>query len=594
MIFAATVVDTPGDPFAGDPGDALAEDEAVCVRDGVICGRGSLAALRNEHPGEPVTRLDGGLLVPGFVDTHTHFPQIRVIGGLGLPLLDWLEQCALPEESKLADQAYARAVAAEFLDGLIAAGTTSALVFGSHFVAAMDELFAAAQRRGLNITSGLVLSDRILRPDLLNSPQTALADSADLILRWHDRGRLRYAVTPRFSLSASDDMLDACAELLGKGVWFTSHINENLAEIATVAGLFPGARHYLDTYGRHGLVTPRSVFAHNVHPSDAELALLADGGASVAHCPTSNSALGSGLFPLRRHVEHGIHVALGSDVGAGAGLFMPKEALQAYFIQQLLGAAGLPLTPAHLLYLATRAGARALGLDHRVGDFTVGKDFDAVLAAASRGEHAGGQPPPRPRHDRRAGQDLRPGHPGGRGRGVDPGRAGRGSARAGLIPGTPAKPEGQAGAVRPPAAVAGDVLVDAEVVLGVAQHHGERQLAVVEFNDRELELEGFGGQQCAQRAHGHVVQLAVDRLAAIGDRVERRELVADRVEPVSRRGPPLADQRHARDRVVRAPTAHPVAIEKHQGHPRLRGCDRGSSTIISVRKGTHYGPVRHG
>ncbi|HEX9528101.1 MAG TPA: amidohydrolase family protein, partial [Streptosporangiaceae bacterium] len=202
--------------------------------------------------------------------------------------------------------------------------------------------------------------------------------SADLILRWHDRGRLRYAVTPRFSLSASDEMLDACAQLLGKGVWFTSHINENLAEIATVAGLFPGARHYLDTYGRHGLITPRSVFAHNVHPRDAELAVLAEHGASVAHCPTSNCALGSGLFPLRRHVEHGVHVALGSDVGAGAGLFLPKEALQAYFIQQLLGDGGLALTPAHLLYLATRAGAQALGLDDRVGDFAVGKEFDAV------------------------------------------------------------------------------------------------------------------------------------------------------------------------------------------------------------------------
>jgi guanine deaminase len=316
--------------------------------------------------------------VPGFVDAHVHYPQLRAIGGLGLPLLDWLDRYALPEECKLADRSYARAVAAEFLDGLVAAGTTSALVFGSHFAPAMDELFDAAAQRGLNITSGLVLSDRKLPADLLHPPETALADSADLILRWHDLGRLRYAVTPRFSLSASDEMLDACAQLLGKGVWFTSHVNENLAEIATVAGLFPGARHYLDTYCRHGLVTPRSVFAHNVHPGDAELAMLAECGASVAHCPTSNSALGSGLFPLRRHVEHGVRVALGTDVGAGAGLFLPKEALQAYFLQRLLGPAGLPLTPVHLLYLATRAGARALGLDNRVGDLAVGKDFDAV------------------------------------------------------------------------------------------------------------------------------------------------------------------------------------------------------------------------
>jgi guanine deaminase len=384
-IYKGTIVDTPGDPFAGDPADALAEVSALLVREGIICARGTFAALRAEHPDEPVIRLPGGMLVPGFIDTHVHFPQIRAIGGLGMPLLDWLEHCALPEESKLADQAYAREVAGEFLDGLLAAGTTSALVFGSHFAAAMDELFVASEQRGLNITSGLVLSDRILRPDLLRSPEAALADSTELIGRWHGRGRLRYAVTPRFSLSASNAMLDVCAQLLEAGVWFTSHVNENVAEVAAVAGLFPGTRHYLDTYRQHGLVTRRSVFAHNVHASDAELALLAELGASVSHCPTSNCALGSGLFPLRRHVEHGVGLALGSDVGAGAGLFLPKEGLQAYFIQQMLGPSGLTLTPVHLLYLATRAGARALGLDDRVGDFAVGKDFDAVWLQPAAG-----------------------------------------------------------------------------------------------------------------------------------------------------------------------------------------------------------------
>jgi len=386
-IYAATIVDTPGDPFAADPGDVMAVDQdgGLLVRDGIIAARGPLAVLRADHPDEPVTRLPGGILLPGFVDSHVHFPQIRAIGGLGMPLLDWLEHRALPEESKLADQAYAGAVAGEFLDGLICAGTTTALVFGSHFALAMDELFAAAAARGLNITSGLVLSDRILRPDLLSSPEAALASSADLIGRWHDRGRLRYAVTPRFSLSASDEMLDVCAQLLGQGIWFTSHLNENVAEIATVAGLFPDARHYLDTYLRHGLVTTRSVFAHNVHPSDHELTVLAERGAAVSHCPTSNCALSSGLFPLRRHAELGIRVALGSDVGAGSGLFLPKEALQAYFVQQVLGPAGLSLTPVHLLYLATRAGAEALGLADRVGDFTPGKDFDAVWLRPAAG-----------------------------------------------------------------------------------------------------------------------------------------------------------------------------------------------------------------
>ena len=146
-LYAGTIVDTPGDPFAGDPADALAEVSALLVREGIICARGTFAALRAEHPDEPVIRLPGGMLIPGFIDTHVHFPQIRAIGGLGMPLLDWLERCALPEESKLVDQAYAREVASEFLDGLLASGTTSALVFGSHFAAAMDELFAAAEHQ---------------------------------------------------------------------------------------------------------------------------------------------------------------------------------------------------------------------------------------------------------------------------------------------------------------------------------------------------------------------------------------------------------------------------------------------------------------
>jgi guanine deaminase len=210
-----------------------------------------------------------------------------------------------------------------------------------------------------------------------------LAASRALIDRWHGKGRLRYAVTPRFSLSTSDEMLDVCADLLdphgGPGdIWFTSHVNENLAEVATVADLFPGTAHYIDTYHRHGLVTDRSVFAHNVHPTDHELDLMGEAGAWTAHCPTSNSALGSGLFPFARHLKHGVGVALGSDVGAGTGLFLPKEGLQAYFMQQLLGAQGLPLTPVHLLYLVTHAGARALALANRVGTLGVGRDFDAV------------------------------------------------------------------------------------------------------------------------------------------------------------------------------------------------------------------------
>lgn len=386
-IFRGTVIDTAGNPFVEDPDATLTteSDAGLVVADGVIVARGSYAGIRAQHPTETVVDLRGGVLLPGFVDTHVHFPQVRVIGGLGLPLLDWLQRCALPEEVRLADDGYAAQVAAEFLDGLVSAGTTSALVFGSHFAGAMHAFFAAARASGLRITSGQVLSDRALPERLLTTPERALVEGADLIERWHGQDRLRYAVTPRFSLSASEPMLEACQKLLATpGTWFTTHINENGAEIDQVARYFPARAHYLDTYRHHDLITGRSVLAHNVHATDHELAVMAECGAWVAHCPTSNAALGSGLFPLRRHLMHGVRVALGSDVGAGTGFCLLKEGLQAYFAQRLLGPVGYPLGPAHLLYLATRAGALALGLD-QVGDLGIGRQFDAVWLAPQSG-----------------------------------------------------------------------------------------------------------------------------------------------------------------------------------------------------------------
>jgi guanine deaminase len=385
-LYRGAFLDTPESPFGG--GTLRAEvDGALLVRDGVILERGGFAAVRRAHPDEDVVDLTGGLVLPGFVDTHVHFPQVRMIGALGMPLLDWLEQSALPEEALLADPTYAAGVATDFLDGLVAAGTTTALVFGSHFEPAVDALFTQAAQRGLRITSGLVVSDRILRPDLLTSPQRAYDEGRALAERWHDAGRIRYAVIPRFSLSCTDEMLASCAALQAdvEGSFFTSHINENLAEVAAVSELFDECDDYLTSYSRHGLVGSCSVFAHNVHATHDELRVLAEQGAGVAHCPTSNSALGSGLFPLREHVAHGVLVGLGSDVGAGTGFSLLKEGLQAYFMQQLLADRGLPLTSTHLLHLATAAGAAALGLSDDVGTFSVGRQYDAVWLRPSPG-----------------------------------------------------------------------------------------------------------------------------------------------------------------------------------------------------------------
>ncbi|WP_298418561.1 guanine deaminase [Brevibacterium sp.] len=379
IIYRARVFDTPDSPFTG--GRLRSEsDIALVVDDGLITARTDLPTARAAHPDAEVVDLRSGVLIPGLIDTHVHLPQVRAIGHLGRPLLDWLDHCALPEEAKLSDDTYAAAVAEEFLTGLTSAGTTSAMVFGAHFGAAMDIFFSAAAKAGLRITSGLVTSDRNLPEALLTDVETSVAEGQRLIDAWHGTGRLRYAVTPRFSFSAGPELLAAGGALVADNpdIWVTSHINENRDEVTGVAQIHPEALDYLDTYDRAGLLGRRTVLAHNVHPQDRELARIAEVGAVAAHCPTSNSALASGFFPLRRHLEAGVRVALGSDVGAGTGFNLLKEGVQSYFMQQLDPTGGVALDSAHLLHLATSAGAEALALDE-VGDLSVGKRFDAVL-----------------------------------------------------------------------------------------------------------------------------------------------------------------------------------------------------------------------
>jgi guanine deaminase len=380
-IIRARIAHTPRDPFAGEDALETFDDGALAFgADGTIAALGPWSEVRAAHAEARVVDRRDCILLPGLVDTHVHYPQIAVVGAMGLELLDWLRRRTLPEEAKMADLGHAGATARRFVRALAANGTTTALVFGSHFAGAQALLFEAAEARGLRIASGLVVSDRNLRPDLEVTPEAAFAESRALIERWHGRGRLRYAVTPRFAVSCSEAMLDACRALLDErpGLLLTSHVNEHPREIAFVSELFPDARDYLETYERAGLVREGSVLAHNVHVSDDELRRLAAARASVAHCPSSNAFIGSGIFPMARHVRHGVGFGLGTDVGAGTGLSLLKEGLAAYQLQMVRDDRH-PLSPAHLLHLATRSGARALGLDGEIGDLTPGKSADCVL-----------------------------------------------------------------------------------------------------------------------------------------------------------------------------------------------------------------------
>jgi guanine deaminase len=378
-LLRAPLFHTPRNPFYEDGALVCHEDGGLLIRDGRIADCGDYSSLRARNPEAAVIDLRGGFLLPGLVDAHVHFPQLRVLGSWGRSLLDWLEHCALPEEARMSDAAYAAGTAREFVHALVSHGTTTAMVFGAHFSGATAALFEAAEVSGLRIAAGLVLSDRLLRPDLHIDANAAYAQSSELIRKFHKRGRLLYAVTPRFALSASEAILEVCKTLRTEhpDLRFQTHLNENHAEIAEVRRLSPWAQDYFEIYERFGLCGRGAVMAHNVHPMDRELDRLSATSTTIAHCPASSAALGSGTFPMHRHLRARVPFALGTDVGGGTGFGILKEGLQAYLMQRV-AAEPVILDGARLLYLATKAGASALALDHETGDFEPGKSADFV------------------------------------------------------------------------------------------------------------------------------------------------------------------------------------------------------------------------
>ncbi len=354
-------------------------DGLLVVEDGHVTGLGAFeAGLARLPAGTPITHLPGRLITPGFVDAHIHYPQVDVMAAWGSQLLDWLNTHIFPAEQAFADRAHADEAARFFLDQLLANGTTSALVFGTVHKTSVEALFEAALARDMRLIAGKVLMDRGAPEGLTDTIDTGRADTEALIRTWRGRGRLGYAVTPRFAVTSTAAQLAMAGEVAAAhpGVLIHTHMSENLDEIAEVGRLFPGARDYLDVYDRAGLLGPRSVFAHCVHCTDEVLTRLAKAGASAAFCPSSNLMLGSGLFSLKAAWAHGVNTALGTDVGGGGSFSMLSMIGEAYKIGQLRGDT---LDPLHAFYLATLAGARALHIDDRVGNLAPGKEADFVV-----------------------------------------------------------------------------------------------------------------------------------------------------------------------------------------------------------------------
>lgn len=366
----------------GDPGRASSrfevfEDGVLIVEDERIVAVGPAASLL---PGldARIEEFPDGIIVPGFIDCHVHFPQLDIIASFGEQLMDWLERYAYPGEMRLADTEYARELARLFVDQLIVNGTTTALVFATVHKHSAEFLFEEALDRGLRLIAGKVLMDRHAPDALLDTAESGYADSRALIERWQGRGRLGYAITPRFALTSTEAQLEAAGRLATEfpETWIHTHLAENHREIDEVAAEFPGSGSYLGVYERFGLLRERAVFAHCLHLDDDDRRHMASAGAAAAFCPTSNLFLGSGLYDLERMVAAGVRTGLATDVGGGTTLSMLRTMGEAYKVLQLQNQA---LTAGGALYLATLGAAEALGIEAHVGNFLPGKEADFVV-----------------------------------------------------------------------------------------------------------------------------------------------------------------------------------------------------------------------
>ncbi|WP_339490532.1 guanine deaminase [Pseudomonas sp. EL_65y_Pfl2_R95] len=354
------------------------EDGILIVDDGRIVKVGHADDLLGTLNGIEVTEYRDALITPGFIDTHIHYPQTGMIASYGEQLLDWLNTYTFPTEKQFADKAHAADVAGIFLKELLRNGTTTALVFASVHKQSVDALFEASEALNLRMIAGKVLMDRNAPDYLTDTAESGYADSKELIERWHGKGRLHYAVTPRFAPTSTPEQLELAGKLYHEfpDLYMHTHLSENLKEIEWVKALFPERKGYLDVYDHYKLIGARSVFAHGVHLCDEECKRLSETGSAIAFCPTSNLFLGSGLFDLKKLEQHGVRVGLGTDVGGGTSFSQLQSLNEAYKIMQLQGK---KLDPFKSLYLATLGSANALYLDDKIGNFESGKDADFIV-----------------------------------------------------------------------------------------------------------------------------------------------------------------------------------------------------------------------
>jgi guanine deaminase len=377
QAYRAGLLHFHADPAFNEHAHAWHADGLLVVQDGRVLAAGDHDRLLPTLPaGVPVIDYRGQIITPGFIDTHLHFPQTDMIASPAPGLLPWLDTYTFPTERRFDDPVHARAVADGFLDELLRNGTTTAAVYCTVHAGSVDALFEASAARNLRMVGGKVLMDRHC-PDFLRDTAD-LRESEALIHRWHHQGRALYAITPRFAPTSTASQLGAAGELAAAypDTFIQTHVAENGDEVAWVRELFPDHRSYLDVYAQHGLMRPRALFGHCIWLDEDDFALMADTGAAIAHCPTSNLFLGSGLFDIARADAVRAHVTFGTDVGAGTSFSMLQTMNEAYKVARLKGSY---LPALRMFYLATLGAARGMGLEGTIGNFAAGAEADFIV-----------------------------------------------------------------------------------------------------------------------------------------------------------------------------------------------------------------------
>lgn len=364
------------DPTDTDDNHLYLEDGAILIEDGRILAVDDYAKLA--RPGLPEIDHRPHLILPGFIDTHIHFPQVQVIASWGAQLLDWLNTYTFPEETRFAQQGHAPAMADAFLNLLTAHGTTTAVAFCSVHPQSAEALFTAAHARNMAMVAGKVMMDRNAPPEVLDTPQQGYDDSKALIARWHGKGRQRYAITPRFAITSTPEQMEMAGQLVREhpDCHIQTHLSENRDEIDFTLSLYPQARDYLDIYESYGLLGDRILLGHSIHLEPREIARMAETGSHPVFCPTSNLFLGSGLFDEAGLRAAGITSGIATDVGGGTSYSMLQTLNEGYKILQLRGQ---KLTALSAFHWITRGNAKVLGMEDQIGTLAPGSMADLVV-----------------------------------------------------------------------------------------------------------------------------------------------------------------------------------------------------------------------